>query len=184
MNKPNKFVMLALVATMTWSINKAWSEDDCAECGMHDMTPTTQPADSSTYKHFGEPTKLTDADNIDAAKVLADVAKYDGQFVRMTGTITSVCKNKGCWMKMSSEGSKLFVFVEFTCPVEGNRLIPMEALNKPAIVEGKLTVTEISEEEARHIAEDEGNSKEEVEKIVGPQQQITVEGPSALVKVD
>lgn len=184
MNKPNKWIVLAIVGTMAWSINTAWSEDSCTDCGMHGKTPTTQPSDSSGYTLFGEQPKLTDADNIDAAKVLADVEKYNGQYVRMTGTVTSVCKKKGCWMKMSSEGSKLFVFVEFTCPVEGERLIPMEALNKPAIVEGKLTVTEISEDEARHIAEDEGNSKVEVEKIVGPQKQITVEGPSALVKVD
>lgn len=182
MNKPNKWIVIALVGTMSWSIAKAWSCDHCT--GGTEVVPTTQPTDSSTYKHFGEPTKLTDADNIDAATVLADVSKYDGQFVRMTGKVTSVCKSMGCWLKMSSEGSPLTVYVSFTCPGEGDRLIPMEAVNKPAIVEGKLTVKEISQGEARHIARDEGLSDEEIEKIVGDQKQISVEGPSALVKMD
>lgn len=182
MNKPNKWIVLALVGTMSWSINKAWSCDHCA--GPETRTPATQPADPAGYKHFGEPTKLTDADNIDAARVLADIARYDGQFVRLTGTITSICRQKGCWMKMSSQGSKLFVFVEFTCPVEGDRLIPIEALDKPAIVEGKITVSQITQEEARHIAQEEGQSAEEIEKIIGDQKQISLAGPSALVKMD
>lgn len=51
------------------------------------------------------------------------------------------------------------VFVKFTCPVEGERLIPKDAAGKPVIVH------------------------EEVAAIVGPQKTIRVMSPSARVRV-
>lgn len=141
--------------------------------------PATQPA---KWVAYGDPMKLTDADNVDAATVLADLKKYEGKNVRLTGTVTGVCTKKGCWMKMSSNGSPMNVFVKFTCPVEG-RLIPLDAKGKPAVAEGKLIVKKVSEKDARHIAEEDGRTKEEVAAIKGEQTQIEMEGPSALVAV-
>jgi len=137
---------------------------------------TTRPS----YTAFGDPAKLTDADNIDAGRVLADVPAFEGKTVRMTGTVKSVCAKKGCWLKMTSGDAPLSVFVKFTCPTKG-RLIPADAVGRPAIVEGKVKVKQISEADARHIAEEEGLSKAQIEAIRGPQKLVEVEGPSALV---
>jgi hypothetical protein len=57
----------------------------------------------------------------------------------------------------------------------------MDAIGKPAIVEGTLRVKEIPEEVARHYAEEKGATPEQVKKITGPQKQITVASPSAQV---
>jgi hypothetical protein len=166
--------------------------DDAATCAMDptkasaccdSMTaasPTTQPI---KWVAFGEPMKLTDADNISAGKALADLPKYEGKTVRLTGNVTSVCAKKGCWLKMTSEGSTSEVFVHFTCPIEG-RLIPVEAVSKPAVVEGKLTVKTVSEEDAKHIAGEAGKTDAEIAAIKGEQKQIEIEGPSALVGME
>jgi hypothetical protein len=176
---------IACGALMLMPAVRAFSGEGAASCGacgtskatMASLSPSTQPVEWVAY---GEPTRMTDADNLNAAAVLADVEKYVGKDVRMTGEVKSVCKKKGCWLKMSSDGAPLNVFVHFTCPVDG-RLIPMEAIGKSTIVEGKLKIKEISEADARHIAEEEGKTEAEVAAIVGPQKQIEVEGPSALV---
>lgn len=158
-----------------------------AKCGTEsccDMntaaSPATQPA---KWIAFGEPMKLKEADSIDAGKALADLKSFEGKTVRLTGNVTSVCNSKGCWLKMTSGGSPLEVFVKFTCPIEG-RLIPEEAAGKPVVVEGKLTVKTISEEDAKHYAAEAGQTREQLDAIKGEQQQISIQGPSALVAME
>lgn len=129
---------------------------------------------------FGEPLKLTDADAVPVAKVLADPAAYNGRFIRVTGNVSEVCKAKGCWMRLGETGGGEALFVKFTCPIEG-RLIPMDAIGHKAIVEGTLEVTEISEAQARHLAEDAGKPADQIAKIVGPQKQIRFKSPAAKV---
>lgn len=72
------------------------------------------------------------------------------------------------------------LFVKFTCPI-GGRLIPMEAVGHQAIVEGTLQVETISEDDARHFAEDAGKSQEEIEEIVGEQIQLRMASPAARI---
>jgi len=57
----------------------------------------------------------------------------------------------------------------------------MEAVGHQAIVEGTLEVTEISEAQARHFAEDAGKSPDQIARIVGPQKQIRFKSPAAKV---
>lgn len=154
--------------------------ENCCAANMTAASPATQPAN---WVSFGEKMTLTEKDNIDAAKALADLKTYEGKDVRLTGTVNKVCSSKGCWLTMSSNGSPLEVFVKFTCPIDG-RLIPEAAAGKPVVVEGKLTVKKISEADAKHYAAEGGKTAEEVEAIKGEQQQISVQGPSALVAME
>ena len=130
---------------------------------------------------FGEPARLTDADTIPVAHVIEDPKSYEGKYVRLQGEVVGVCAKKGCWIRMSPAGEhEPNVFVKFTCPV-GGRLIPMEAEGKEAIVEGTLMVEVVSEDEARHYAEDAGRSPEEIAKIVGEQHRLRLASPAARV---
>ena len=126
---------------------------------------------------FGEAPKGGDVPVVGVEKLLAKIGEYDGKYLRVTGRVSDVCGKKGCWLKLG-EGEALFV--KFTCPV-GDRLIPKEAVGKPAEVEGTVKVVQISEAQARHFKEDAGASAEEVAKIVGPQKQYIVASPSARV---
>jgi len=82
---------------------------------------------------------------------------------------------------LTDEAAAETVFVKFTCPVDG-RLIPMAAVGHQALVEGVLTVEEITEGEARHYQEDAGASTAEIAKIVGPQKQLSIMAPAARIK--
>lgn len=132
---------------------------------------------SAKYASFGEAVNPS-AQATPVAAVLSDTKTYEGKPIRVTGTVSKVCERKGCWLQISDAGQDLFV--KFTCPVDG-RLVPMEAVGKKAIVQGELAIKEVSEADARHIAEEGGKTPAEVAKIVGPQKQITLNSPGAIV---
>lgn len=127
---------------------------------------------------FGEPLKISPSDTIAANTLLADPSRYDGQVVRVSGKVDSVCAMKGCWIRLAGGNADETIFVKFTCPVDG-RLVPMDAVGHQATVEGTLEVTEISEDEARHYKEDAGASAAEIAAVVGPQRQLRMQSPGA-----
>lgn len=133
------------------------------------------------YLMIGEPPKLSTQPPVPVAAILADPAKYDGKELRITGQIAEMCEKKGCWITLADAATKKDLFVKFTCSEEGGRIVPMEAAGRTAIIEGVVSVTEISEDEARHYAEDKGASKAEIAKIVGPQKQIRVSSPNVQI---
>jgi len=136
---------------------------------------------SAGYVHIGDPLTLGEQAPVPVSAVLANPAGFAGKPIRIAGTVDKVCEKKGCWITMTDPAAKKELFVKFTCSDEGGRIVPMEAKGRPAIVEGTVTVREISEGEARHYAEDEGASKEAIAKIVGPQKQITVKSPAVQI---
>ncbi|NOT02658.1 MAG: DUF4920 domain-containing protein [Phycisphaerales bacterium] len=133
------------------------------------------------YAQFGEPMAAEQSATVAVADVLADPQAYDGKHIRLTGVVDSVCAAKGCWIRIAPPGGGDTVFVKFTCPVDG-RLVPMEAKGHNAVVEGTLTIQEISQEEARHYKEDAGAPASEIEKIVGPQKTVRMQSPSARIE--
>lgn len=137
--------------------------------------------ESKSFTHYGEKMKLAADKTVCIREVLANPKAYDGKFVRICGQVESVCAAKGCWMKMTYPGGGDTLFIKFSCPVNG-RLIPMEAVGHQAIVEGTFTAGEISEADARHYAEDAGKSPEEIARIVGPQLQLRMSAPAAIIR--
>ncbi len=129
---------------------------------------------------FGERMTLAKKDTVCIKEVLATPAKFEGKLLRVGGKVQSVCAKKGCWLRLGDGEKKETLFVKFTCPVDG-RLIPMKAVGKTAFVEGTLELKEISQDEARHYKEDSGASKEEIEKIVGPQKIAKLNAPAAQI---
>jgi len=132
------------------------------------------------YASYGTPMKLSEAQTVPVDQLLADAKQYEGKYVRVSGTVASVCPKKGCWMRLGNDNTEQTLFVKFPDPEQG-RLLPMEAVGKPAVAEGTLHVKQISEATARHYKQDANASQEEIEKIVGPQLQISITNGSAQV---
>ncbi len=130
--------------------------------------------------HYGSDFRLADRDTVAVAAVLRDRDAYDDHYLRVRGTVAEVCARKGCWLTLNDGQGGETVFVQFNCPIEG-RLIPTEAVGHPVTVEGKLNVTEITEEAARHFAEDAGAGPDKIARIVGPQKQVQIASPAARV---
>lgn len=142
--------------------------------------PATQPTTQPSAK-FGADFKLTDKDNIPVKDVLTQQEKYNGKFLRIAGTVGAVCEKKGCWLTVTDGESKETVFIKFKDPGAG-RLIPLDAVDQEVVVEGTYTVGEASEAFTKHIRECQGATKEELDKIVGPQKIITFKQPAVLIK--
>ena len=137
---------------------------------------------AARYTHFGQPMTLADSDTMPIETLMASADSYNNKQVRVSGTVAEVCQHKGCWINMKPESGGDALFVKFTCPVEPDaRLIPLEAVGRPVIVEGKLTVEEISEDEAKHYAQDAGMTEEDIAKITGPQKRLRIASPAAMI---
>lgn len=122
--------------------------------------------DNKDYTLFGEKFKtnqvLTEKQMLKKYKNLKSGDSISVQFVT---TIKSVCKKKGCWMKLDlSSGQEAFVkFKDY------GFFVPLNADNSKAIINGYAFVKKVSVNELKHYAKDAGKSKEEINKITKPE---------------
>lgn len=98
--------------------------------------------------------------------------------VKFTSSINSVCKSKGCWMKLDL-GEDKESMVRFT---DYGFFMPLDSENREVIVEGRAYVTKTSVKELRHFAEDAGKSEEEIAKITEPKFTYAFEADGVLMK--
>lgn len=135
---------------------------------------------TTKWTPYGEPLKIAERDSVCAGRLLSQLESFDGKPIRVKGVVKEVCENRGCWMRIGFQELSDTVFVKFRCPIKG-RLIPMEAVGQPAVVEGTFKLQEISEADARHYKKDAGGSPEDIAKIVGPQKMAMINSHGALV---
>lgn len=100
---------------------------------------------------------------------------YDSTIV-MTGRVVDVCKKKGCWMMITDRQEKARVTFK-----DYGFFVPTKLRGKLVRLEGVLTMSELSEDDARHYAEDAGKSKQHIRRIKGPQREMSFEATSVTV---
>jgi hypothetical protein len=138
---------------------------------------------ASQNAHFGDAMRIDASETVPVADVLMGADKYNGKFIRVSGVVDDVCKSMGCWITLGAERGGETMRIKFTCPgEEGGRIIPMAAIGHEAIVEGTLEVASISEEEARHLAEESKMPAADVAKITGPQKTVRMTSPCVTIK--
>ena len=129
--------------------------------------PTTQPATgtSTTSMKGADPaerdqidadgvvrrgTALTDAKALTVGEVLAQADGLSGKSVKVTGTVDTVCQNKGCWFVIK-DGEQT---IRITAKGYGF-FVPSKAPGMTATIEGELSIKALDEAEAKHL-ESEG----------------------------
>jgi hypothetical protein len=125
-----------------------------------------QAGEQTGYASFGK--------KISPDKALSNtamLAKYealkqgDTVAVKFTSKVNSVCKKKGCWMRMQlPKGKESFVRFE-----DYGFFVPLNADNTTAIVNGKAYLEVVSIDELKHYAKDGGKSQQEIDKIKEPE---------------
>ena len=108
----------------------------------------------------------------------ASLKKGDTIAVKFKSKITSVCKKKGCWMKMDLADKKES-FVRFT---DYGFFVPLNADNSDAIVSGKAFLDVISIDELKHYAKDCGKSQDEIDKIIAPKITYAFQADGVLIQ--
>ena len=110
---------------------------------------------SETIKKFGEEITVKDLTKI--STLLEKPENFLKEKVKIKGTIVDVCKNKGCWMELSSdkEFQKIRVKVK-----DGDMVFPLTLKGKTAEAEGILYKISLSKEQVikwkTHQAEEHG----------------------------
>jgi hypothetical protein len=126
--------------------------------------------------YFGE--KITEKGAIDASKLSDKMKGKTTLDTKITGTIMEVCKKKGCWMTLDiGNNQKMRVtFKDYAF------FVPKDISGKTVVIEGVVQkeVTDVAT--LKHYAEDAGKSKEEIEKIDKPKEELTFEARGVIVK--
>jgi len=115
----------------------------------------------TSSKHFGA--SFSKAKTVTLAEVTANADKYNGKTVKLKGNIADVCQREGCWLVLSDGERTIRIKMK-----DHKFVVPKDSGNKIAIVEGVIEKQELSEEMARHYAE-ESAGKVDPTTIKGPQ---------------
>lgn len=115
-----------------------------------------------TYASFGD--KISDDNAMSSQEMLAKFKNLqvgDTINVKFASKINSVCKKKGCWMKLEL-GENKESMVRFK---DYGFFMPLNSDNSEVIVNGKAFIKETSVKELQHYAKDAGKTEEEIAKI-------------------
>ncbi|SED08357.1 protein of unknown function [Tenacibaculum sp. MAR_2009_124] len=140
---------------------------------------TEEKTQKAEYVSFGE--KISSNAPITKTELLnkyKNLKSGDTLDLKFTSSINSVCKKKGCWMKLDL-GENKESMVRFK---DYGFFMPLNSEDKEVIVNGKAFVTEISVDELQHYAKDAGKPEEEIAKITEPEYTYAFEADGVLMK--
>lgn len=98
---------------------------------------------------------------------------------KFTTTVNSVCKMKGCWMRLELPGIEEDPMVKFK---DYGFFVPKDVEGREVIVEGLAFIEETSVEDQKHFAEDAGKSGEEIDAIKKPKRTLGFLAHGVLLK--
>ncbi len=98
---------------------------------------------------FGQPPG-EELEPLEIETVMADPDRWLDQQVALSGRMTDVCTNKGCWAVFESGGEMLRIVAR-----DHGFAIP-EDTRGPAVAHGVLERRELSPEAAEHMVEEDG----------------------------
>ena len=110
----------------------------------------------------------------DGAINIADIpAKLEASTVldtKIQGKILEVCPKKGCWIKLQvNETTTAMVKMK-----DYGFFLPVSAVGKTVVLDGKVELKTTSVEELKHYAEDAKKTPEEIAAITAPKKEISV----------
>lgn len=94
------------------------------------------------------------------------------------GKVNTVCKSKGCWMELDLPEEEN-VMVKFR---DYGFFVPKDIEEQKVVIHGKAFVAEVSVEEQRHYAEDNGKSEAEIAEITVPKRTLSFLADGVLIK--
>ncbi|WP_241243877.1 DUF4920 domain-containing protein [Flagellimonas beolgyonensis] len=111
------------------------------------------------------------------AETYTNLSAKDSVQTQLIGEITEVCQSKGCWMKVKLDADNE-VFVRFK---DYGFFVPKDAAGKKVAMNGAAFLEEMSVEDQRHFAEDEGASEDEIALITAPKKTLRFEADGVLI---
>lgn len=129
-----------------------------------------------TARHFGKTINAEGATNVQ--NLAADLKRANGFTGKVSGTVTSVCQNKGCWMTLDT-GNGNTMMVTFK---DYGFFVPKDLSGKNVVIEGKAEIRSVSVDEQKHLAADAGKPQSEIDKITQPKDELRFVADGVLIK--
>ncbi|NOT38160.1 MAG: DUF4920 domain-containing protein [Saprospiraceae bacterium] len=136
-------------------------------CKNNPKTTETPVSATPATQYFGD--TISKEGVLSVQEVMTSLATNDSVVCAIKGYVTSVCKVKGCWMTLAqNQNDTTGFFVKFK---DYGFFVPKD-LTGEVTVRGVAFKEITSVEELKHYAEDEGKSKEEIDAITQPQEEM------------
>jgi hypothetical protein len=94
--------------------------------------------------------------------------KFKNKEVVLAGTVTTVCKTKGCWMEITDGKDKIRVKFE-----NYSFFVPWDSKGKKVKIQGKILKEKVKADTFKHWLEESGEPKEKIDKIKSDQKVVT-----------
>ncbi|MCF8246447.1 MAG: DUF4920 domain-containing protein [Saprospiraceae bacterium] len=147
-----KFLFLSILSTFLWA------------CGGNQPADTT--AQTGQPQTFGE--AITTDGAVSMAEMVAKLQGLDSVQVKVKGKVESVCQTKGCWVNLHDDQAG-DVFVKFK---DYGFFLPKDIAGREVVMDGYAFRETTSVEDLKHYAEDEGKTKEEIDAITQPKEEL------------
>lgn len=156
MNKIKYLLSLVLF----FSVVTLYSQDDHA----HEKVEGKQLSDGTLY---GADINAS-SPILQVKDIFTDVAGYEGKTVVVEGNLSEVCKVGGCWIIVTDGTNNIRALTQHKFIVPKDMDV---SKNYRAIIEGEFAIKEITEDQAKHFAEESGKPTDD---IVGPQKMYRI----------
>lgn len=113
---------------------------------------------------------------IEADKLESSLEGNNKKSVNVRGVVTQVCTAEGCWLKMKTETKDIMVKMK-----DHKFLVPLAINGKTIIVNGTAMKKITTVEQLKHYAEDAGKSKEQIEAIKEPKEEVVIQATGIVV---
>jgi disulfide oxidoreductase YuzD len=134
--------------------------------------PPKVPAKKGT--NFGNKTLAKGA--ITADELPAALEGKQTADVKVKGKVVEVCKAEGCWIRMETAKGPMMIKMK-----DHAFMVPLALNGKTIVAEGTAAVKETSVEMQKHLLEDAGKSKAEIDAITEPKKEIILQATGILV---
>lgn len=98
---------------------------------------------------------IGDSERVKLAEVLKEPRKYEGASVVIEGTVSRVCKNRGCWVEVTPEGAAAGESVRVVFS-NHSFFVPKDSESMKFRAEGEFSFKKLSKEEVDHLIKDDG----------------------------
>ncbi|HRH50259.1 MAG TPA: DUF4920 domain-containing protein [Panacibacter sp.] len=155
----NKIILLFTVLFIAFTVN---------------AQPPNVPAESGAT--FGQKTTAEDAITVEQLASIMQSREGKKTEIKLKGTVTQVCEEMGCWIKIKSAGSDMMIKMK-----DHAFFVPLVLSGKEVVIDGIAEEKVTSVAQLKHYAEDAKKSKEEIDAITEPKKEIIINAKGVLV---
>ena len=162
-----KYTLTLLIALLISTVSFA------QESEKKEVLRLSEPVEvTDQYEVFGSKIKTKDAPK-PLADVIAKSADHQDKEVIVTANVTEVCSKKGCFFVANSgDKSARITFVDYSF------FVPTDSQGKDVTIVGVFNEKTLTEEQAKHYAEDAGQNPDDV---VGEQKEYSIVATSVVI---